>query len=235
MVHTQGGLWPRVLLFHGGRGSWPLRPVKRDESWGGLRVHTQGGAHTRRCTHKAVHARCFMANVGVLPFKGCAGLGPRLQRSETKQGVVWERTHKVVHTQGGAYTRRCTHKAVGCYFKGGGDWPPFQPSEPKQGVLSRCTHKVVHTQGGAHTRRFVATARVLFFQGGGWPVEQSEPNQGVVWRSTHKVVHTQSGAHTKRCTHKMVRTQGGAHTRRSVATAGVLSFKGGPGAGPRVE
>ena len=33
----------------------------------------------------------------------------------------------------------------------------------------------------------------------------------MVWRSTHKAVHT----------------QGGAHTRRSVATAGVLSFKGG--------
>ena len=32
-----------------------------------------------------------------------------------------------------------------------------------------------------------------------------------------------------------VHTQGGAHTRRSVATAGVLLFKGGAGAGPRVK
>ena len=32
-----------------------------------------------------------------------------------------------------------------------------------------------------------------------------------------------------------VHTQGGAHTRRFVATAGVLLFKRGAGAGPRVE
>ena len=36
-------------------------------------------------------------------------------------------------------------------------------------------------------------------------------------------------------THKAVHTQGGAHKRRSVATVGVLLFKGGVGAGPRVE
>ena len=41
----------------------------------------------------------------------------------------------------------------------------------------------------------------------------------VVWQSTGKAVHT----------------QGGAHTRRSVATAGVLLFKGGAGASPLVE
>ena len=32
-----------------------------------------------------------------------------------------------------------------------------------------------------------------------------------------------------------IHTEGGAHTRRSVATAGVLLFKGGAGAGARVE
>ena len=32
-----------------------------------------------------------------------------------------------------------------------------------------------------------------------------------------------------------VHTQGGAHTRQSVATAGVLLFKGVAGAGPHVE
>ena len=34
---------------------------------------------------------------------------------------------------------------------------------------------------------------------------------------------------------KAVHTQGGAHTRQSVATGGVLLFKGGAGAGPRIE
>ena len=38
-----------------------------------------------------------------------------------------------------------------------------------------------------------------------------------------------------RCTHKAVHTPGGANTRQSVATAGVLLFKGVAGAGPRVE
>ena len=39
-------------------------------------------------------------------------------------------------------------------------------------------------------------------------------------------MHTQGSAHTSRCIHKVVHTQGGAHKRRSVATAGVLLFKG---------
>ena len=34
------------------------------------------------------------------------------------------------------------------------------------------------------------------------------------------------GSHTRRCTQRAVHTQGGAHKRRSVATAGVLLFKG---------
>ena len=48
------------------------------------------------------------------------------------------------------------------------------------------------------------------------------------------------GAHTRRGTHKAGHTQGGAHTRRGTqkavdSIAGVLLFKGGAGAGPRVE
>ena len=35
--------------------------------------------------------------------------------------------------------------------------------------------------------------------------------------------------------HKAVHTQGSAHTRRSMATAGLLSFEWGAGAGLRVE
>ena len=37
---------------------------------------------------------------------------------------------------------------------------------------------------------------------------------------------TRSRPHTSPCIHKAVHTQGGAHKRRSVATAGVLLFKG---------
>ena len=40
-------------------------------------MHTQGGAHTRRCTQKAV-----CSSAGVLLFKGGAGAGPRVERSE---------------------------------------------------------------------------------------------------------------------------------------------------------
>ena len=39
--------------------------------------HTQGGAHTRRCTQKAVNS-----SAGVLLFKGGAGAGPRVERNE---------------------------------------------------------------------------------------------------------------------------------------------------------
>ena len=39
-------------------------------------------------------------------------------------------------------------------------------------------------------------------------------------------MHTQDSAYTRGCMHKAVQTQGGAHTRRSVATTGVLFFKG---------
>ena len=44
-------------------------------------VHSHGGAHARR----------FVANAGVLLSKGGggAGAGPRLERSDLKQGVVW--------------------------------------------------------------------------------------------------------------------------------------------------
>ena len=71
-------------------------------------VHTQGGAHTRQS----------VATAGVLLFTGGAGAGPRSERSEASversepQQRVRLCPHKAVHTQGGARTRRCTHKAV---------------------------------------------------------------------------------------------------------------------------
>ena len=70
-------------------------------------VHTQGSANTRRSE----------ATVGVLLFKGGAGAGPRAEQSEPSV----ERSE--VHTQGGAYTRWCTHKAVQTQS---GLWPPVE-------------------------------------------------------------------------------------------------------------
>ena len=48
-------------------------------------------------------------------------------------------TQKAMHTQGGAYTRRSTHKAA-CGHR-------------KSHVISGATGKAAHTEGGAHTRR----------------------------------------------------------------------------------
>ena len=58
-----------------------------------------------------------MATARVLLFKGGAGAGPRVERSEPKQGVVWRSTSK------GTYTRRYIHKAVHTH---GGPWPPLE-------------------------------------------------------------------------------------------------------------
>ena len=57
-VHTQGGAHTRwsmatagVLLFNGGAGASPR--IKQSKLKGRF-----GGAHTRRCTHKAVFSQC---------------------------------------------------------------------------------------------------------------------------------------------------------------------------------
>ena len=52
---------------------------------------------------------------------------------------VWQFTHKAVHTEGGAYTRWCTQKAV-C-------------SHRRSLVIEGATGKAVHIEGGTHTRR----------------------------------------------------------------------------------
>ena len=87
--------------------------AKRAQARGGLAVHRQGGAYSRWCTHKAVqiqgvlwppHECCY--------FRGVWGLAPTLSEASQSKGEVWRSTHKAVHTQGGAHTRRCTHKAV---------------------------------------------------------------------------------------------------------------------------
>ena len=206
-----------------------------------------GGPHTRRCIHKVAHTqgsantRRSVGTTRVLSFKGGGvWVGPRVKRSEVKQWEVWRSTHtrrcihKVVHTQGGAHTRRSVATAGVLLFKGGClCWPPrgAKRAEARGGLA-------VHTQGGAytrwctqgnaHTRRYAATAGVLLFKGGGaWVaprVERSEVKQGEVWWSTHKAVYTRWR------THKAVPTQGGVWPPQE---SGYL--RGGIGLGPRVK
>ena len=66
-----------------------------------------------------------MAYAGVLLFKGGAGAGPRVERSEPKQGVVWRCTHKAVHTQGGPHTRWSVASAGVLLFRGGAGVGPL--------------------------------------------------------------------------------------------------------------
>ena len=115
-----------------------------------------------------------------------------------------------VHTERGAYTRRCTQK--------GGLWPPQEScylGGHRHGGThrTRCLHKAVHTK-----RRPVATAGVMLFRG---------PQ---AWRYTQNAVPTQGGAHKRRSiatagvmlfrgpqawryTQNAVPTQGGAHKK----------------------
>ena len=101
-------------------------------------------------------------------------------------------------TQGGAYTRRCTQKAVHTrggpvatagflVLKGGAGAGPCKTSRPLSvasrskgfGCARRGIHKGVHTQGNAHARRPVATVVFLLLKGGagvGPSSEQSEPS-----------------------------------------------------------
>ena len=68
---------------------------------GGGGVHTQGGAHARRS----------VARAGVLLSKGGVwGLAPVSSEASRGAQSVWEGL--AVHTQGGAYTRWCTHKVA---------------------------------------------------------------------------------------------------------------------------
>ena len=97
-----------------------------------------------------------MATTEVLLFKGDVGAGP--VSSEGSQGAqcVWERL--VLHTQGGAYERWCTHKEArtplqeACDLKGVRGLAPTS-SEVSQGAEHVEEGLVVHTQGGAYTRQ----------------------------------------------------------------------------------
>ena len=117
------------------------------------------GAHKGRC----------VATVGVLLCKEGAANGPRVERSEQKQGVLRQSIGKTVHTQGGAHTRRCAPRAVHrpfyfCYFRGKvGLAPALRRSEPKQEAAWRSIGKALHTEAGAHTRR--CTPRAVHTKG----------------------------------------------------------------------
>ena len=97
------------------------------------------------------------------------------------------------------------------------------------GGVGAYTQKALHTQGG------VWPPHEPCYLGGGAGVgpcvKRSEPSI----KRSEQGKERFGGAYTRRCIHKVVYTQGGAHTRQSVATAGVLLFEGGVGAGPRVE
>ena len=115
MVHTQGGVWPRQesCNLRGVQGlALVLSEVSRLSSEASGSNGRFGGPHTTRCIHKVVHTqggantRRFVATAGVLLFKGGAGVGPCVERSELKQWEVWRSTYKAMHTQGGAHTMR---------------------------------------------------------------------------------------------------------------------------------
>ena len=146
-----------------------------------------------------------------------------------REGGVRSDTQKAVHTQGGAYARQCTHKAV-CRHRtshviegatrkvphttGGAhttrNTPKTGCGKRRSHIFSGATGKAVHTEGGAHTRWFVAIAEVMLFNG--------PQSRRCEHKAEHKKVgllpplescyltgHRQGGAYIRRCTHKVVR------------------------------
>ena len=99
------------------------------------------------------------------------GLGGEWGGLGGRGGGVGSYTQKVVHTQGGAYTKRCTHKAV-CGHR-------------KSHVIKGATGKAVHTEGGAHTRQNKQKAAC------------GHGRSHVIEGATGKVLHTEGGAQTR--------------------------------------
>ena len=190
-------------------------------------VHTQGGAHKRRCTQQ-----------------------PVVERSQLRQGKVWRFTHKAVHTQGGVHNRRfvATARVLLCKRGCGGRLPRRAKRAVRQAVRAEAREGLeVHTHGSLwpplESRYFGGDA------GAGPQVERSEPlvqrsrpRQGKVWRFTHKAVfccRRGAGAGIRANPSKPVveqseprqrkvwrfHTQSGAHNWRFVATVGVSLLK----------
>ena len=87
-----------LVIFFGGGGD-----AKRAQATGGLAVHTQGGAYTRRCIHKAVHTqgRLRPPQKSYYLRGGVQGLAPASGEASRSKGRF-----------GGPHTRRCIHNTV---------------------------------------------------------------------------------------------------------------------------
>ena len=201
-MHTQGGAYIRRCTHKAVHPQGSLWPPQESCY---LRGHRQGGAHITPYTHKAVHTQG-----GVWPpqescyLRGCGGGPP--QRAKRAVCRVWRAAAKgsAVHTQGSAYIRWCTPKAV---HTQGGLWPPQESCYlrgHRQGGahITRCTHKAVHTQGGLWPLQESCYLRGVW----GWASAASEAS-----RLASAVSHSKGFgcADTRRCIHKAVHTQGG--------------------------
>ena len=137
------------------RGCCPHR-AKRDV------VHIQGGAYTRRCTYNAVrtygdaHKMGYVATARVLLFGGVQGCPPHRAKGAVVQiqGGAYTRrcTYKAVHTQGAAHKMRAVATARVLLCRGGAGVSPASSEGSPSPNTRRCMHKAVHIQGGAHTR-----------------------------------------------------------------------------------
>ena len=73
----------------------------------------------------------------------------------------------------------------------------------------------------------------LHTQAGLWPPQESCPLRGVQRLALSSSGESRLWSATSRSEGSAVHTQGGAYTRRSVATGGVLLFRGVVGSRPR--
>ena len=201
-----------VMLFEGPQARWYTQNA----------VPTQGGAHKRRS----------VATAGVML------LGLREPSGAIEEtGLVFTLLRTMDHVPStfrfGVGTCHVCREVLPLFFLF------FYMSRSRGGSPSQkhSTRKMVHTQRGAYRGRHTQ-------KGGLWPPQESCYLRGHMQGGTHKTrclhkaVHTkgglwppqescylrghrQGGTHKTRCLHKAVHTK-----RRSVATAGVMLFKG---------
>ena len=153
-------------------------------------MHTQDGAHKRR----------YVATARVFSVNGVVGLFPpssEASRSPHTQGGAYTRqcTYKAVYTQGDAHKRRSVATTRVFLFKGGAGESPASTEASCSARTRRCIHKAVHTRSG-------------------WsPPWESCYLRGLRGCPPHRAkragVHIQGGAYTRRCTYKAQETKGG--------------------------
>ena len=111
-VHTQGDLWPLQESSLGGGGGvvgagtrveQSELSIKRIEPRRAMCVGRVGGAHTRRCTHKAACGHCR----SLVTWGGGGGGGTRIEQRELSVERSEPRCAMCVGRVGGAHTRRC--------------------------------------------------------------------------------------------------------------------------------